>query len=152
MNKEKRSRYNKEYKDTNINELRKYQREYNDINKDKIKKQQKQYYHANEDKIKEQQKQYCAVHRDELAQKKRIENWRQQGLDIDIAIKTINEIDKCMICGTSKNLCLDHDHSTKEIRGVLCSNCNLGIGHFRDDITLLAKAIEYLTREINGCA
>ena len=39
---------------------------------------------------------------------------------------------------------VDHDHGTGKVRGILCSNCNVGIGYFKDDPALLASAIEYL--------
>jgi hypothetical protein len=42
--------------------------------------------------------------------------------------------------------CIDHDHATGAIRGLLCTRCNVGIGHFDDDPALLTKAIEYLAQ------
>lgn len=39
---------------------------------------------------------------------------------------------------------VDHCHSTKAIRGLLCSNCNTGLGKFRDSETNLLKAVGYL--------
>lgn len=54
---------------------------------------------------------------------------------------------KCAICGiknTTRKLAIDHNHATKEVRGLLCNNCNRGIGHLKDSITNLQKAIEYL--------
>ena len=39
---------------------------------------------------------------------------------------------------------IDHCHETGRIRGVLCSGCNLGLGHFTDSITKLEDAIKYL--------
>jgi hypothetical protein len=43
---------------------------------------------------------------------------------------------------------MDHCHKTKEIRGLLCSNCNIGIGQFRDDPELLQKAIKYVRENV----
>lgn len=50
----------------------------------------------------------------------------------------------CVICGSNENLTVDHDHSTGMVRGALCNNCNLGLGHFKDDPELLELAALYL--------
>lgn len=38
----------------------------------------------------------------------------------------------------------DHDHQTGKFRGLLCTNCNTALGQFKDNPTLLARAIGYL--------
>lgn len=43
-------------------------------------------------------------------------------------------------------LAVDHDHVTNEIRALLCTNCNKGIGHFHDSVDLMRAAIAYLER------
>jgi hypothetical protein len=48
--------------------------------------------------------------------------------------------------GVPRNLAVDHCHSTGTIRGILCSSCNQGIGHFRDSAEILAAAAEYLAK------
>ena len=56
----------------------------------------------------------------------------------------------CKICRKpaeeSRNgvLAVDHCHNSKDVRGLLCSVCNSGLGFFKDDPDLLAKAIDYL--------
>jgi len=57
----------------------------------------------------------------------------------------------CAICDkaysghpSSDELLVDHDHSNGQVRGLLCSSCNVGIGHFRDNVSLLLGAIGYL--------
>ena len=56
---------------------------------------------------------------------------------------------RCWICrratGASKRLAVDHDHTTGEPRGLLCSRCNRDvIGHLREDPDALHRAIWYL--------
>ena len=61
----------------------------------------------------------------------------------------------CAICDEQENvvhsngkkykLAIDHDHTTKKVRGLLCRQCNSGLGAFRDSTELLKKALEYLT-------
>jgi hypothetical protein len=51
----------------------------------------------------------------------------------------------CLICGTSVDrLHVDHDHSTGDVRGLLCQSCNHGLGNFKDRIDLLLRAADYL--------
>ena len=60
---------------------------------------------------------------------------------------------KCAICGQPekhrhngqiKALAVDHNHKTGAIRGLLCSDCNTGIGKLREDPKILQSAIRYL--------
>lgn len=51
----------------------------------------------------------------------------------------------CEICDAPAEA-VDHDHATGQIRGVLCAQCNMGIGHFDDDPELLEQAAAYLRR------
>ena len=50
----------------------------------------------------------------------------------------------CACCHEVKRLVIDHDHDTGKIRGLLCSTCNTGLGHFSDSLDKLQKAIVYL--------
>ena len=62
---------------------------------------------------------------------------------------------KCAICkkeekekdgqrGTALNLSVDHCHKTGKVRGLLCRQCNIGIGRLQESIEVLQSAIDYL--------
>ncbi len=57
----------------------------------------------------------------------------------------------CAICGTNNpggrgQFHADHDHRTSQPRGVLCHNCNVALGNFKDNPEFLKSAIKYLER------
>jgi hypothetical protein len=59
----------------------------------------------------------------------------------------------CAICGSPengkyKNLSIDHDHNTDQIRGLLCNNCNRGIGLLKDNPNNLRKAADYVENSL----
>lgn len=60
---------------------------------------------------------------------------------------------RCAICRAdqpggrwNKNFFVDHDHRTKMVRGLLCHNCNAGVGHFFEDPVRMQRAIEYVLK------
>ena len=65
---------------------------------------------------------------------------------------------KCVICNIDNNgkyrsklraFAVDHCHSTGKIRGLLCSDCNTGIGLLKDNVNFLESAIKYLNKNRN---
>lgn len=64
---------------------------------------------------------------------------------------------KCAICArdldhelvtrtTPGKACVDHDHETGVVRGLLCTDCNIGIGRLKHDPNVLTAALRYLGR------
>lgn len=58
---------------------------------------------------------------------------------------------RCAICKSAdpktnkvKTWCVDHDHKTGRVRGLLCTMCNRGLGFFGDKQRLLERAAQYL--------
>lgn len=75
--------------------------------------------------------------------------------EADYALKMVEQGCVCAICGRPemsranhggklKDLAQDHDHTTGANRGLLCSNCNKGLGNLGDDPERLMKAAAYL--------
>lgn len=56
----------------------------------------------------------------------------------------LGEEGRCAICSRPDADHVDHDHVTGRIRGLLCSQCNVGLGMFQDSPMLLANAVNYL--------
>jgi hypothetical protein len=55
----------------------------------------------------------------------------------------------CAICGIHQEdlkraLAVDHNHTTKEVRGLLCPKCNAILGYANDSINILISATDYL--------
>jgi hypothetical protein len=57
---------------------------------------------------------------------------------------------RCAICRTDqpgpRGWFIDHCHSLKRVRGILCQPCNSTLGYARDDVAILKAAISYLKR------
>lgn len=80
---------------------------------------------------------------------------RQQNLKpYDMTVKHYEDLlsaqsGNCAICLGENHLpnivlFVDHNHTTGQVRGLLCARCNTGIGLLKDDIGIMFSAIEYL--------
>lgn len=63
------------------------------------------------------------------------------------------DVEVCQICGhkngLGRELCVDHDHKTGHVRGLICSTCNLALGYLGDSVAGLRRALEYLDRDFS---
>lgn len=64
----------------------------------------------------------------------------------DVERMLADQDNKCLICDKPDPEHVDHDHGTGRVRGILCFNCNQGLGNFRDDLRSLGRAVDYLMR------
>lgn len=126
----------------------------------------KRYRLAHPEKVKETQRRYRAANRAKITATKK--KWRQNNRDLQRAagkrwkinrILKICDFDalvtkqegRCAICGLdhaarvgSGRLSIDHCHESGKVRGLLCHRCNSLLGHAKDNIDTLKKAITYL--------
>lgn len=127
----------------------KYYQKHKEILKDKAKAWQRQ----NPDKvktIKHRARRKAYFHDASFYRKS---NLRKYGLtleDFELLEKAQNGV--CAICHKPevhsrwKRLFVDHNHKTGQVRGLLCSLCNFGIGSLQEEPALLLRAKEYLEK------
>lgn len=131
----------------------KYRRE----NPEKIKEIQKRSYDRQKsdpdriEKLRDWQKRYREKNRKALSDSERK---RRFGITPERYAELFkSQSGTCAICknpetatrlGKVKALSVDHCHKSGAIRGLLCSDCNTGIGKLKDDPTILRSAIQYL--------
>lgn len=87
---------------------------------------------------------------------------RQYNISKEEFIKKFEEQNKkCAICSSEirylsrykekyGSACVDHNHKTGEVRGLLCSSCNRAIGLLKDDENILKNAYNYLVQYKSG--
>lgn len=133
--------------------------EYRKNNPGKIKEIQKRSYERLKNdpnrlaKLREWQKRYREKNRKALSDGERKRRFGITPEKYAELFKSQNGV--CAICekletatrlGKVKALSVDHCHNTSVIRGLLCSDCNTGIGKLKDDPKVLQSAIQYLNR------
>ena len=74
------------------------------------------------------------------SRRRKATGWTQDEYDVALAAQN----GCCAICRKSVILAADHHHETGHKRGLLCHNCNLGLGNFYDNPELLRAAAAYL--------
>jgi hypothetical protein len=137
MQTNKRKEYAKQWYENNLKNNKKYQE--NQKAKNKLR------YEANKEHIKQ------------YRESRKEENKENQlkikfGINLDNYNNMLEKQNHCCnICGLHKSnftrqLAVDHCHTTGKIRGLLCVSCNNGLGRFKDNINYLQSAINYLQK------
>lgn len=78
-------------------------------------------------------------------------NWLRRRYDMtpdEHALMVARQQGRCAICNAPAKLVVDHCHATKRVRGLLCSGCNISLGHMGEDVYRLRRAAEYAERHL----
>ena len=110
------------------------------------------YRKENKDYQIERHKEYYLTNHDRLLKRRRENNWKNNDIHITVEeyeILLIKQEHKCAICKIhdsklEKALCVDHNHKTGEIRGLVCPKCNRAIGLLNDDSKIAEQMAIYL--------
>lgn len=144
-------------------DYRRYMREYQRKNRAKLSDQARARRETKPDIYNEQARQYRKRNRDKINEN-RARTRKIAGLitPAEYDVLLARQDGACAICRTirprkispghtlRRTLSVDHDHKTRKPRGLLCHHCNAAIGHFKEDTTVLAQAIEYLIHHKAG--
>lgn len=139
-----RKEYHANYHRLNRDKILAKKKLYRVAHRDKILADLRLYYIKNAETLKKNASLYAATHRTE---RKAAVLQRCYGLSwAEYQKLLISQKERCNVCDRQLKLYVDHDHKTNKVRGLLCSNYNSGLGHFRDSSALLTAAISYLER------
>ena len=121
----------------------------------------REYYAAHKEQCKAYRRKWAATHPEQSKATKR--SWRQAHPGVDRVYKlkrrfgiTQNDFNVllssqggvCAVCGGSTwghyGPCIDHDHETKRVRGLLCHACNIAAGMVKDSPRIALALVKYL--------
>jgi len=66
------------------------------------------------------------------------------GISEELARSIVSGSMSCAVCDAREDICIDHDHSTGIVRGVLCRRCNIALACMREDPELLERLKRYV--------
>jgi hypothetical protein len=157
--------YTRAYYEQNKEKILEYQREYRNKpeNRERKKKQRRAWYLKNRAAVLEKQRQWAAANPSYNSEyrKSRVRSNSRYDKECRLRVQygiTLEQWDemfarqdgRCAICGQEASLHVDHDHETGQIRDLLCTRCNLGIGCFMDDPKTMSAAVEYAAKWKKG--
>lgn len=120
------------------------QRKWRERNPEKCKAKQKRWYRRNRERELERNRQYIKKNRKKVNARIRLRKHRMTQQEHDALLR--KQRNCCAICRKKfrKTPHIDHCHKTGRNRGLLCDDCNLGLGRFKDSVRFLRGAIQYL--------
>ena len=144
---EQRKKYMSNWRIKNANKVKNQSSSWRETNKDYDKKRKQKWYSENKMVLIKKHKEWRRNNKSKIITRHLQKTY---GINLD----QYNELLKkqngcCAICQRpskelKKRLGIDHDHTTGKIRGLLCYECNYGLGYFKDNSSFLLRAIDYL--------
>jgi Recombination endonuclease VII len=115
-----------------------------------IRAKEREYYWANRKQELARSAEYARKNKDKIAKRARLKKHRMTQEEHDALM--LKQQNRCAVCRKEfiKTPHIDHSHETKKNRGLLCDDCNLGLGRFKDSIEILGNAIQYLKEYQNA--
>lgn len=111
----------------------------------------RRYRAANRERLSVQKKEWWKKNRQRILVQYRCYRYGITAADVERMLK--EQRGRCAICrrlpsGKGRNaiLHIDHCHRSGKVRGLLCFNCNTGLGNLGDSKRLLVRAIKYLEK------
>lgn len=132
-------------------DLKEYQKQYRKRYKEKNPNYFKEYYQERKEEFKERNKRnYLKDKEDNWRNARNTMYKRKYGISlVDYEQMFEEQGGVCAICKQTdaRRLAVDHCHSMKKVRGLLCVKCNRALGGFNDDVIRLREAITYLEKQ-----
>jgi len=144
-----RNEYLSQYRERNREKIREYQKKWKLKNREKVISYSRKAYRLDIDKSRERSRKYYAENRQKELDRIRLKKYGITGELFRELLKKQNN--KCPICQKklTQNPSVDHDHNTGEVRGLICSPCNIAIGNAYDSPKILRAMADYLEKH-NG--
>lgn len=123
-----------------------YSRRYYIKHKDERLAKSKKWALENTEKVKEKARQWYLKNKlPSFDARKNVLLIKRYGISLDTYNSlVVKQNSCCAICGETRKLYVDHNHITNKVRGLLCRECNVGLGYFKDNKSILLEAVEYL--------
>lgn len=119
-------------------------------NKERLIEKNKVWRENNKDKVKESSRNYYI---ENIDKRYKVRGYMLNGNPFttsdykDFLIRQNNRCAGCGVCFStidSSQACVDHCHTTQEVRGILCRYCNLALGYAKDNVQTLLSLVKYL--------
>lgn len=138
-----------DWRSKNTNNIKNKSKSWRENNKDYDKQRKQEWYQKNKERVKIQGEMWRENNKPQTTNRHLQKTYGITLTQYNELLKKQNEC--CAICSRpskelKKRLGVDHNHMNGKIRGLLCHECNCGLGYFKDTSSLLLQAASYLDK------